>query len=107
MVIPVWDKTLPTIVACLDGRLRRVGWVPTYALTSNERTVTTDRVARIPVRNPEIAEVARHYGMTIRTCVPADPESKGGREATVRIAKADLVAREVNLLPIVARSDWG
>jgi hypothetical protein len=29
--------------------------------------------------------------MTIRTCVPADPQSKGGSEATVRIGKADLV----------------
>lgn len=35
--------------------------------------------------------------MTIRTCVPADPQSKGGSEATVRIAKADLVPTEVNL----------
>ena len=39
----------------------------------------------------------RHYGMTIRTCMPADPQSKGGAEATVRIAKADLVPTEANL----------
>ena len=36
--------------------------------------------------------------MTIATCVPADPESKGGSEATVRIAKADLVPTDANLL---------
>jgi hypothetical protein len=36
--------------------------------------------------------------MTIRTCVPADPQSKGGSEATVRIAKADLVPTTANLL---------
>ncbi len=36
--------------------------------------------------------------MTITTCVPADPESKGGSEATVRIAKADLVPTDTNLL---------
>lgn len=98
VVIPVWDKTLPTIVACLDGTLRRIGGVPAYALTDNEKTVTSGHIARIPVRNPEIVEVARHYGMTIRTCIPADPESKGGSEATVRIAKADLVPAEANLL---------
>ena len=98
VVIPVWDKTLPTIVACLDATLRRIGGVPAYALTDNERTVTTDHVAGIAVRNAEIVEVAKHYGMTIRTCVPADPESKGGSEATVRIAKADLVPTQVNLL---------
>ncbi|MFD9722290.1 hypothetical protein [Streptomyces sp. NPDC059072] len=33
----------------------------------------------------------------MRTCLPADPETKGGSEATVRIAKADLVPRDVNL----------
>ncbi|MGH3748420.1 MAG: IS21 family transposase [Micromonosporaceae bacterium] len=98
VVIPVWDKTLPTIVSCLDTTLRRVGGVPTYALTDNEKTVSVDHVARIAVRNPEIVEVGRHYGMTIRTCVPADPQSKGGSEATVRIAKADLVPTEANLL---------
>ncbi|MEQ7009315.1 IS21 family transposase [Actinopolymorpha sp. B17G11] len=98
VVIPVWDKTLPTIVSCLDATLRRLGGVPTYALTDNERTVSIDHVATIAVRNPEIVEVGRHYGMTIRTCVPADPQSKGGSEATVRIAKADLVPTEANLV---------
>lgn len=98
VVIPVWDKTLPTIVSCLDTTLRRLGGVPTYALTDNEKTVTVDHVARVAVRNPEIVAVGRHYGMTIRTCIPADPQSKGGSEATVRIAKADLVPTEANLL---------
>jgi hypothetical protein len=36
--------------------------------------------------------------MTIRTCVPADPQTKGGTEATVQVAKADLVPTEANLL---------
>jgi transposase len=98
VVIPVWDKTLPTIVSCLDTTLRRIGGVPTYALTDNEKTVSVDHIATIAVRNPEIVEVAKHYGMTIRTCVPADPQSKGGSEATVRIAKADLVPTQANLL---------
>lgn len=95
----MFDKTLPTIVACLDATLRRIGGVPTYALTDNEKTVTTEHIANIAVRNPEIVEVGRHYGMTIRTCLPADPETKGGSEATVRIAKADLVPTTANLLP--------
>ncbi|HEY3691120.1 MAG TPA: IS21 family transposase [Pseudonocardiaceae bacterium] len=98
VVIPVMDKTLPTIVACLDTTLRRIGGVPTYALTDNEKTVSVDHIASIAVRNPDIVEVGRHYGMTIRTCIPADPQSKGGSEATVRIAKADLVPTDTNLL---------
>lgn len=97
VVIPVLDKTLPTIVACLDATLRRIGGVPTYALTDNEKTVTTEHVAGVAVRNADILEVGRHYGMTIRSCLPADPETKGGSEATVRIAKADLVPTATNL----------
>jgi hypothetical protein len=34
----------------------------------------------------------------VRTCEPFDPESKGGSEHTVKIAKADLVPTQVNLL---------
>jgi transposase len=99
VVLPVLDKTLPTIAGCLDVTLRQIGGVPTYALTDNERTVTSDHIARIPVRNRQIIEVGHHYGLTIRTCVPADPQSKGGSEATVRIAKRDLVPTAVNLRP--------
>ncbi|HEX8938985.1 MAG TPA: IS21 family transposase [Candidatus Limnocylindrales bacterium] len=98
VVIPTWDRTLPTVVACLDETLRRFGGSPTYALTDNERTVTIDRIAGIGVRHPEIVAAGRHYGLQITACVPFDPESKGGSEATVRIAKADLVPTEANLL---------
>ncbi len=35
--------------------------------------------------------------MTVHTCRPADPASKGGSEAAVRIAKADLVPTAANL----------
>ncbi len=98
VVIPVWDKTLPTVVACMDTTLRRLGGVPTYALTDNEKTVSTDHIAGIAVRNPDIVAAGRHYGLTIRTCVVADPQTKGGSEATVRIAKADLVPTATNLL---------
>jgi len=98
VVLPTMDRTMPTVIACLDATLRRAGGVPTYALTDNEKTVTAEHIARIAVRNPQIVDVGRHYGLTIRTCVPADPQTKGGSEATVRIAKADLVPTEANLL---------
>jgi hypothetical protein len=98
VVIPTWDRTLPTLLGCLDTGLRRLGGVPTYALTDNEKTVTVEHIARIPVRHPEIVAAGRHYGMQVATCVPFDPESKGGSEASVRIAKADLVPTEANLL---------
>ena len=99
VVVPLRDKTLPSVVMGLDRALRRFDGVPTYALTDNERTVSVDHVCGIAVRNPQIVQVARHYGLTITTCVPADPQSKGGSEATVRIAKADLVPTDHNLRP--------
>jgi transposase len=99
VVLPLWDRTMASVVMGLDRTLRLFGGAPTYALTDNERTVSVDQVCGIAVRNPRIVEVGRHYGLAIATCVPADPESKGGSEATVRIAKADLVPTDHNLRP--------
>lgn len=97
VVLPLRDKRLPTVLACLDTTLRRLGGVPTYALTDNEKTVTVEHIAGLAVRHPEMVAFGRHYGLTIATCVPADPQSKGGSEATVRIAQADLVPTDANL----------
>ena len=104
VVVPLRDKTLATVVIGLDRTLRLVGSVPTYALTDNEKTVTVEHVCGIAVRNATIVEVSRHYGLTIQTCEPADPQSKGGSEATVKIAKADLVPTDHNLRDEYA--DW-
>ena len=98
VVLAIRDKTAPSVMAALDVTLRRIGGAPTYLLTDNERTVTTEHVAGIAVRNPRIVEFSRHYGVTIHTCVPADPASKGGSESSVKIAKADLVPKDTNLL---------
>jgi transposase len=97
VVLPLWDRTMPSVIMGLDRTLRQVGGVPTYALTDNERTVSTDHVCGIAVRNQTIVAVARHYGLTIATCVPFDPQSKGGSEATVKLSKADIVPTDHNL----------
>ena len=104
VVVPLRDKTLPSVVIGLDRALRAFGGAPTYVLTDNEKTVSVDHVCGLAVRNPQIVSVARHYGVTIATCVPADPQSKGGSEATVRIAKADLLPSDHNLRP--AYGSW-
>jgi hypothetical protein len=78
--------------------MRTWSGAPTYWLTDNERTVSVDHVAGLAVRNPKLVAAAAHYGVTVATCVPADPESKGGSESTVKIAKADLVPTDANLL---------
>jgi hypothetical protein len=97
VVVPLRDRTIASVVIGLDRTLRRFDGAPTYALTDNEKTVSVDHVCGIAVRNPVIVEVSRHYGLTVATCEPADPQSKGGSEATVRVAKADLVPTDHNL----------
>ncbi len=98
VVVPILDKTLPTVALAIDRALRAFGGVPTYGLTDNERTVSVDHVAGIAVRNPDIVALSRFYGLTVATCVPADPATKGGSESTVKLAKADLVPTDANLL---------
>ena len=53
---------------------------------------------RRSLRSPAIT------GCRSQTCEPADPQSKGGTEATVKIAKADLVPTDHNLRDEYA--DW-
>ena len=97
VVLAIRDKTTASVFAALDVTLRRIGGAPTYVLTDNEKTVTVEHVAGMPVRNQQTVAFARHYGITIHTCEPADPASKGGSESTVKLAKADLVPTDTNL----------
>lgn len=96
-MIALRDKTQPSVFAALDATFRRAGGVPTYVLTDNEKTVTVEHVAGIPVRNPSMVEWSMHYATTVHTCEPADPASKGGTESSVKISKADLVPTDANL----------
>ena len=98
VVLPIRDKTMPSVFAALDVTFRRLGGVPTYVLTDNEKTVTVEHIAGIPVRNPQLVGFAEHYSVVVHTCVPADPASKGGTESSVKISKADLVPKDTNLL---------
>jgi hypothetical protein len=97
VVLAILDKTAPSVFAALDVTLRRLGGAPTYVLTDNEKTVTIEHVAGMAVRNPATVGFARHYSVTVHTCEPADPASKGGSESTVKLAKADLVPKDTNL----------
>ena len=97
VVIALRDKTMPSVFAALDQTFRRLGGVPTYVLTDNEKTVTVEHIAGIAVRNPQLVAFAEHYAVVVHTCVPADPASKGGTESSVKISKADLVPKDTNL----------
>ena len=77
VVIALRDKTQPSVIAALDRTFRLLGGVPTYVLTDNEKTVTVEHIAGVPVRNREAVSFGRHYGVTVLTCEPADPASQG------------------------------
>lgn len=98
VVFPILDRSIPSVIQALDRTFRHIGGIPTYVLTDNERSVSLDHVAHIAIRNPHMVSVAVYYGFSLATCVPYDPESKGGSESTVRVSKADLIPKEVNLL---------
>ena len=99
VVIALRDRTAPSVFAGLDRIFRIVGGAPTYLLTDNEKTVTTGHIAGVPVRNRAAVTFGRYYGISVLTCEPADPASKGGVENAVKLAKADIVPTDTNLLP--------
>ena len=68
--------------AALDATFRLVGGAPTYVLTDNEKTVTIEHVARIPVRNQQVVAFARYYGVTVHTCEVRRPGQQGRRRRT-------------------------
>ena len=91
-------RSLGSLTACLDRALRIIGGVPAYLLTDNAKTVTVEHVAGIPVRHPDMVALGRHDAAHRGNLPAVHPESKGGTEATVKIAKADLVPALANLL---------
>lgn len=97
VVIALRDRTAPSVFAALDRTFRVLGGAPTYVLTDNEKTVTVSHIAGVPVRNQQTVDFARHYAVTVLTCQPADPASKGGVQSSVKIAKADIVPKDTNL----------
>jgi transposase len=58
VVVPLLDKTHASVFAAIDYALRSCGGVPTYLLTDNEKTVTIEHVAGIPVPNPSTVACA-------------------------------------------------
>ena len=72
-VFPIQDRSLPEVIGALDTTFRLLGGVPTYVLTDNEKTVTTEHIANVAVRNQTMAAAALYYGFTLATCVPYDP----------------------------------
>jgi hypothetical protein len=81
IVIALRDKTMPSVFAALDRAFRLIGGVPTYILTDNEKTVTVEHVAGIPVRNHQIVAFTRHYSTLAADLSASGPGLEGrGRE---------------------------
>ena len=72
---------MPSVIAALDVTLRRLGGAPTYVLTDNEKTVTIEHVAGMPVRNPAMVDVRpalRRHGPHLRAGRPGLQGRVGG-----------------------------
>jgi hypothetical protein len=80
-------------------RLARPRWSADVSAVGQRKDRHRRARGGIPVRHPTMVAVGRHYGCKVESCRPYDPESKGGSEATVKIAKRDLVPTTANLLP--------
>src|SRR5450756_1888038 len=65
VVLPLLDKTLPSVHAAVDVALRRVGGVPTYLLTDNEKTVTVEHIAGLPVRHPAMCSTVTVFSLSV------------------------------------------
>jgi len=50
VLIPLRDKTLPSVIAALDRCFRHLEGAPTYCLTDNERTITDRHIVGLAVR---------------------------------------------------------
>ena len=98
VVLPILDKTQASVWAAGRRRAaagRRGPGLPADRQREDRHRRARGRDARA---NPGAVEFGRHYGLTVATCVPYDPASKGGSESTVKLAKADLVPTDANLL---------
>lgn len=98
VVVPLRDRSMPSVLGALDQMFRLIGGVPTYVLSDNEKTLTSGHVARLPVRNRQIIDFGHYYSAVFHSCVPFDPATKGGVERSVAIAKGDLVPSDTNLV---------
>jgi transposase len=98
VVVPLRDRSQASVIQALDRTFRALGGVPTYVLSDNEKTLTTEHIAGLPVRNSQMVDFAKHYFVTMHSCVPYDPATKGGVERSVGLAKADIVPTSANLL---------
>ena len=97
VVIALRDKTQPVGDRRVGPDVSAAGWGADVSVDRQRE----DRHRR-PHRGgagaePEAVTFGRHYGITVLTCEPADPASKGGVEASVKISKADPVPTETNL----------
>ncbi len=61
-VVALVDRTLPSVVLGLDRALRCFVWRADL------------RADRQRAHRAQIVAASRHYGLTIQTCVPADPQ---------------------------------
>src|SRR5581483_9502948 len=81
------ETTLRLLAECFEA----AGGVPAVVLADRMGCLKGGVVANVVVPTAQYVRFAAHYGFRPDFCEAKDPESKGAVEATVRIAKSDLV----------------
>jgi hypothetical protein len=97
VVLPMRDKTMPSRVRRPGRDVPAAGWGADLCADRQREDRHGRAHRRDPGPQPQLVAFAEHYSVTVHTCVPADPASKGGTESSVKISKADLVPKETNL----------
>ena len=103
VVVPLRDRTAPSVFAGLDRIFRILGGAPTYLLTDNEKTVTTGHIAGVPVRNRTAVTFAGITASRCSTCATRRHRRPGGGGGERRQARQSRYrpTETLNLLPAV------
>ncbi len=101
VVLPIRDKTMPSVFAALDVTLRRLGGAPTYVLTATRRPTPSSLSRGSPVRNPKMVAFSSSTGFTVHTCEPRF-RPRGGSEVDGEGRRRPPGAQDTNLLEAYA-----
>ncbi len=66
-------------------------------LTDNEKTVTTEHIAGIPVRNGQLVTFAEHYSVVVHNLCAGGSGVQGRHRVVGEDQQADLVPKDTNL----------
>ena len=77
MVRLVWTNDVPTTIAEIEKMLSGLGGVPERLTSDNPKCFAIEASKYEPLLNPVLERWSAHYGVTLESLPPGDPEKKG------------------------------